>query len=123
MARLDGSFKNAVVQGLEQPHGLVVHPLRGSVYSLELGHTHVRREEEDPYPILGSFPSKLYWTDGDNISMANMDGSNRTLLFSGQKGPVGMRLSWLLLQASSSQLGSYSHHTCPRATRTRAPWL
>lgn len=34
-------------------------------------------------------PRKLYWTDGDNISMANMDGSNRTLLFSGQKGPVG----------------------------------
>lgn len=31
VARLDGSFKNAVVQGLEQPHGLVVHPLRGSV--------------------------------------------------------------------------------------------
>lgn len=29
VARLDGSFKNAVVQGLEQPHGLVVHPLRG----------------------------------------------------------------------------------------------
>lgn len=28
VARLDGSFKNAVVQGLEQPHGLVVHPLR-----------------------------------------------------------------------------------------------
>lgn len=33
VARLDGSFKNAVVQGLEQPHGLVVHPLRGSVQS------------------------------------------------------------------------------------------
>ncbi|XP_058529110.1 prolow-density lipoprotein receptor-related protein 1 isoform X2 [Ochotona princeps] len=64
VARLDGSFKNAVVQGLEQPHGLVVHPLRG----------------------------KLYWTDGDNISMANMDGSNRTLLFSGQKGPVGLAI-------------------------------
>lgn len=31
VARLDGSFKNAVVQGLEQPHGLVVHPLRGYV--------------------------------------------------------------------------------------------
>lgn len=37
VARLDGSFKNAVVQGLEQPHGLVVHPLRGSVQSLGLG--------------------------------------------------------------------------------------
>lgn len=35
---------------------------------------------------------KLYWTDGDNISMANMDGSNRTLLFSGQRGPVGTNL-------------------------------
>lgn len=52
VARLDGSFKNAVVQGLEQPHGLVVHPLRGSVYVSGLGHTRVTREEEDPYPIL-----------------------------------------------------------------------
>jgi hypothetical protein len=102
VARLDGSFKNAVVQGLEQPHGLVVHPLRGSVCSPGLGSTCVRRGGEDPYPILGSFPSKLYWTDGDNISMANMDGSNHTLLFSGQKGPVGMHLPFLLLQASSS---------------------
>jgi hypothetical protein len=49
------------------------------------------REEEDPDPPLWApSPRKLYWTDGDNVSMANMDGSNRTLLFSGQKGPVGM---------------------------------
>lgn len=147
VARLDGSFKNAVVQGLEQPHGLVVHPLRGSVYcSSGLGHTRVRREEEDPYPLLGSFPSKLYWTDGDNISMANMDGSNRTLLFSGQKGPVGMHLPCLFLQARplAPQLGaapgvSYAcppsrplpapslvptlTTPCPRATGTMAPWL
>ncbi|NWV51617.1 LRP1 protein, partial [Daphoenositta chrysoptera] len=61
VARLDGSFKNAVIQGLDKPHCLVVHPLRG----------------------------KLYWTDGDNISVANMDGSNRTLLFTNQKGPIG----------------------------------
>uniref|UniRef100_H9H785 LDL receptor related protein 1 n=1 Tax=Monodelphis domestica TaxID=13616 RepID=H9H785_MONDO len=66
VARLDGSFKNAVVQGLEQPHGLVVHPLRG----------------------------KLYWTDGDNISMASLDGSNRSLLFTGQKGPVGLAIDF-----------------------------
>lgn len=32
---------------------------------------------------------KLYWTDGDNISMANMDGSDHTVLFTKQKGPVG----------------------------------
>lgn len=35
------------------------------------------------------FSRKLYWTDGDNISMANMDGSNHTTLFTSQKGPVG----------------------------------
>ncbi|KAF4796728.1 hypothetical protein TURU_081715 [Turdus rufiventris] len=62
VARLDGSFKNAVIQGLDKPHCLVVHPLWG----------------------------KLYWTDGDNISVANMDGSNHTLLFTNQKGPVGV---------------------------------
>lgn len=32
---------------------------------------------------------KLYWTDGDNISIANTDGTNISLLFSNQKGPVG----------------------------------
>ncbi|XP_048343554.1 LOW QUALITY PROTEIN: prolow-density lipoprotein receptor-related protein 1 [Sphaerodactylus townsendi] len=62
VARLDGSFKNAVIQGLDKPHCLVVHPLKG----------------------------KLYWTDGDNISIANMDGSNRSQLFTNQKSPVGM---------------------------------
>nr|XP_020455101.1 low-density lipoprotein receptor-related protein 1-like [Monopterus albus] len=66
VARLDGSFKNAVIQGLDKPHYLVVHPLLG----------------------------KLYWTDGDNISMANMDGSNRTTLFTSQKGPVGLSIDY-----------------------------
>lgn len=46
------------------------------------------RKGSDP-PLSAPSSRKLYWTDGDNISMANMDGSNRTLLFSGQKGPVG----------------------------------
>lgn len=32
---------------------------------------------------------KLYWTDGDTINMANTDGSNRSILFTSQKGPVG----------------------------------
>nr|XP_042700082.1 LOW QUALITY PROTEIN: prolow-density lipoprotein receptor-related protein 1 [Chrysemys picta bellii] len=66
VARLDGSFKNAVIQGLEKPHCLVVHPLQG----------------------------KLYWTDGDNISIANMDGSNRSFLFTNQKGPVGLAIDY-----------------------------
>lgn len=51
-------------------------------------------------PCTPPSPRKLYWTDGDNISMANMDGSNRTLLFSDQKGPVGM--SWPCLPRSLS---------------------
>ncbi|KAL7989902.1 hypothetical protein Chor_012568 [Crotalus horridus] len=66
VARLDGSFKNAVIQGLDKPHCLVVHPLKG----------------------------KLYWTDGDSINVANMDGSNRSLLFTNQKGPVGLSIDY-----------------------------
>uniref|UniRef100_A0A8C2WTY4 LDL receptor related protein 1 n=1 Tax=Cyclopterus lumpus TaxID=8103 RepID=A0A8C2WTY4_CYCLU len=66
VARLDGSFKNAVIQGLDKPHCLVLHPILG----------------------------KLYWTDGDNISIANTDGSNRSVLFTGQKGPVGLSIDF-----------------------------
>lgn len=32
---------------------------------------------------------KLYWTDGNTINMANMDGSNIKILFQNQKEPVG----------------------------------
>ncbi|AWP02986.1 hypothetical protein SMAX5B_014046 [Scophthalmus maximus] len=66
VARLDGSFKNAVIQGLDKPHCLVLHPILG----------------------------KLYWTDGDNISIANTDGSNRSVLFTNQKGPVGLSIDF-----------------------------
>ncbi|CAH2224426.1 prolow-density lipo receptor-related 1 [Pelobates cultripes] len=67
VARLDGSFKNAVIQGLDKPHCLVVNPLQG----------------------------KLYWTDGDNISIANMDGTERKVLFTNQKGPVGLSIDFI----------------------------
>ncbi|XP_016087082.1 low-density lipoprotein receptor-related protein 1-like [Sinocyclocheilus grahami] len=66
VARLDGSFKNAVIQGLDKPHCLVLHPILG----------------------------KLYWTDGNNISMANTDGTNRTMIFINQKGPVGLSIDY-----------------------------
>lgn len=36
VARLDGSFKNAVIQGLDRPHCLVLHPMLGLV----VAHTH-----------------------------------------------------------------------------------
>lgn len=32
---------------------------------------------------------KLYWLAGDDIIMANTDGSNSSVLFINQKGPVG----------------------------------
>uniref|UniRef100_A0A673FZ58 Low-density lipoprotein receptor-related protein 1-like n=1 Tax=Sinocyclocheilus rhinocerous TaxID=307959 RepID=A0A673FZ58_9TELE len=66
VARLDGSFKNAVIQGLDKPYCLVLHPILG----------------------------KLYWTDGNNISMANTDGTNRTMIFTNQKGPVGLSIDY-----------------------------
>uniref|UniRef100_UPI00398F174B low-density lipoprotein receptor-related protein 1-like n=1 Tax=Pristiophorus japonicus TaxID=55135 RepID=UPI00398F174B len=66
VARLDGSFKNAVIQGLDKPHCLVLHPLKG----------------------------KLFWTDGDSLNVANMDGTNTTVLFTNQKGPVGLSIDY-----------------------------
>lgn len=41
--------------------------------------------------------SKLYWTDGNTINMANMDGSNSKILFQNQKDPVGKYLLFLFL--------------------------
>lgn len=41
VARLDGSFKNAVIQGLDKPHCLVMHPMLGSVPHT---HTHENRK-------------------------------------------------------------------------------
>lgn len=58
-----------------------------------LGYTYVfSAETDDPAQVIVEcllISRKLYWTDGDNISMANMDGSNHTTLFTSQKGPVG----------------------------------
>lgn len=34
VARLDGSFKNAVIHGLDKPHCLVLHPILGLVQVL-----------------------------------------------------------------------------------------
>lgn len=32
---------------------------------------------------------KIYWTDGNTINMANMDGSNSKVLYQNQREPVG----------------------------------
>ncbi|XP_078716677.1 prolow-density lipoprotein receptor-related protein 1-like isoform X3 [Lampetra fluviatilis] len=66
VARMDGSFKTAVLQGLDKPHGLALHPIKG----------------------------KMYWTDGDTINVANMDGSEKAVLHNQQKGPVGLSIDY-----------------------------
>ncbi|XP_072105063.1 low-density lipoprotein receptor-related protein 1-like [Mobula birostris] len=83
VARLDGSFKNAVIQGLDKPHCLVLHPLLG----------------------------KLFWTDGDTINAAHMDGTNRTTLLTNQKRPVGLSIDYSeqKLYWISSENGTISH--------------
>uniref|UniRef100_A0A8C1IY40 Low density lipoprotein receptor-related protein 1Ab n=1 Tax=Cyprinus carpio TaxID=7962 RepID=A0A8C1IY40_CYPCA len=84
VARLDGSFKNAVIHGLDKPHCLVLHPILG----------------------------KLYWLDGDNISMANMDGTNHTLLFTNQKGPVGLSIDFYMEQLYWISSGNSTINRC-----------
>uniref|UniRef100_A0A9J8BFY3 Low density lipoprotein receptor-related protein 1Ab n=1 Tax=Cyprinus carpio carpio TaxID=630221 RepID=A0A9J8BFY3_CYPCA len=84
VARLDGSFKNAVIHGLDKPHSLVLHPILG----------------------------KLYWLDGDNISMANMDGTNHTLLFTNQKGPVGLSIDYYMEQLYWISSGNSTINRC-----------
>uniref|UniRef100_A0A8C2HX74 Low-density lipoprotein receptor-related protein 1-like n=1 Tax=Cyprinus carpio TaxID=7962 RepID=A0A8C2HX74_CYPCA len=84
VARLDGSFKNAVIHGLDKPHSLVLHPMLG----------------------------KLYWLDGDNISMANMDGTNHTLLFTNQKGPVGLSIDYYMEQLYWISSGNSTINRC-----------
>uniref|UniRef100_A0A672L380 LDL receptor related protein 1 n=1 Tax=Sinocyclocheilus grahami TaxID=75366 RepID=A0A672L380_SINGR len=84
VARLDGSFKNAVIHELDKPHCLVLHPILG----------------------------KLYWLDGDNISMANMDGTNHTLLFTNQKGPVGLSIDYYMEQMYWISSGNSTINRC-----------
>ncbi|XP_031410179.1 low-density lipoprotein receptor-related protein 1B-like [Meleagris gallopavo] len=69
VAHLDGSLKTSIIHGIDKPQCLAVHPVKG----------------------------KLYWTDGNTINMANMDGSNSKILFQNQKDPVGRCISkaWL----------------------------
>uniref|UniRef100_A0A1A8PVW5 Low density lipoprotein receptor-related protein 1 n=4 Tax=Nothobranchius TaxID=28779 RepID=A0A1A8PVW5_9TELE len=50
--------------------------------------TVVQRTNTQPFDL------QLYWTDGDNISTANTDGSNRSVLFTNQRGPVGLSIDF-----------------------------
>ncbi|XP_053482709.1 low-density lipoprotein receptor-related protein 1B [Ictalurus furcatus] len=66
VARLDGALKTSVIHGIDKPKCLAVHPAKG----------------------------KVYWTDGNTINLANMDGSNRKVLHQNQKDPVGLSIDF-----------------------------
>lgn len=40
-----------------------------------------------------SLHRKIYWTDGNTINMANMDGSNSKVLHQNQRDPAGQSMS------------------------------
>uniref|UniRef100_A0A8D2ZZH8 EGF-like domain-containing protein n=1 Tax=Scophthalmus maximus TaxID=52904 RepID=A0A8D2ZZH8_SCOMX len=65
-ARFDGSLKTSIIHGIDKPRCLVVHPAKG----------------------------KIYWTDGNTINMANMDGSNSKVLQQNQRDPVGLSIDY-----------------------------
>ncbi|XP_035376859.1 low-density lipoprotein receptor-related protein 1B [Electrophorus electricus] len=66
VARLDGSLRTTVLHGVDRPKCLVLHPAKG----------------------------KMYWTDGNTINMANMDGTNHKILHQNQKEPVGLSVDY-----------------------------
>ncbi|XP_058248902.1 low-density lipoprotein receptor-related protein 1B isoform X4 [Hemibagrus wyckioides] len=66
VARLDGALKTSVIHGIDKPKCLAVHPAKG----------------------------KIYWTDGNTINLANMDGSNRKVLHQNQRDPVGLSIDF-----------------------------
>ncbi|XP_062904698.1 low-density lipoprotein receptor-related protein 1-like isoform X1 [Mobula hypostoma] len=67
VARLNGSLRTSIIHGLDHPQFLVVHPLKGI----------------------------LCWIDGNNISSANLDGSNIKNLFMNQREPVGLSIDYI----------------------------
>ncbi|XP_046700598.1 low-density lipoprotein receptor-related protein 1B isoform X5 [Silurus meridionalis] len=66
VARLDGALKTSVIHGIDKPKCLAVHPAKG----------------------------KIYWTDGNTINLANMEGSNRKVLHQNQRDPVGLSIDF-----------------------------
>ncbi|XP_048835137.1 low-density lipoprotein receptor-related protein 1B-like isoform X4 [Brienomyrus brachyistius] len=66
VARFDGSLKTSIIHGIDRPKCLVVHPSKG----------------------------KIYWTDGNTVNLANMDGSNSKILHQNQREPVGLSIDY-----------------------------
>nr|XP_029501004.1 low-density lipoprotein receptor-related protein 1B-like [Oncorhynchus nerka] len=64
-ARLDGSLKTSVIHGIDKPRLLMFFDFR-----------------------------KIYWTDGNTINIANMDGSNSKVLHQNQREPVGLSIDY-----------------------------
>uniref|UniRef100_A0A8C3UGF2 EGF-like domain-containing protein n=1 Tax=Catharus ustulatus TaxID=91951 RepID=A0A8C3UGF2_CATUS len=93
VARLDGSFKNAVIQGLDKPHCLVVHPLmfwtnwneqHPSIMRATLSGANVLiiidQDIRTPNGLaIDHKAEKIYFSDAtlDKIERCEYDGSNR----------------------------------------------
>lgn len=57
-----------------------------------------------------SLHRKIYWTDGNTINMANMDGSNSKVLHQNQRDPAGSPsfFSPLILRCDTARVPSFS---------------
>ncbi|XP_063411286.1 prolow-density lipoprotein receptor-related protein 1-like [Mytilus trossulus] len=96
VSRLDGSYRKILIEdGLQEPRGLEVHPLRGYLFYTDWGdQPHISRAHMDGTHIeriitqnlawpngltIDYVTEKIFWSDAslDYISMADLDGSNQ----------------------------------------------
>uniref|UniRef100_A0A8C7E883 EGF-like domain-containing protein n=1 Tax=Nothoprocta perdicaria TaxID=30464 RepID=A0A8C7E883_NOTPE len=99
VARLDGSFKNAVIQGLDKPHCLVVHPLQGLMFWTNWNEQHpsimratlsganvliiIDQDIRTPNGLaIDHKAEKIYFSDAtlDKIERCEYDGSHRHVI-------------------------------------------
>ncbi|XP_046395098.1 low-density lipoprotein receptor-related protein 4-like [Ischnura elegans] len=108
-AGMDGSRRNAIVtRNLTWPNGLAVDHDRGLLYWVDGGTKSLEYVSLDgsqrktliggelPHPFgLSIFENKIYWTDWDTSSIHSADkftGRNRTVMKSGIKGLMDLRI-------------------------------
>ena len=99
VSRLDGRFRKILIEdGLQEPRGLEVHPLRGYLFYTDWGEQpHISRAHMDGTNIekiitknlawpngltIDYVTEKIFWSDAslDYISMADLDGQNQFIV-------------------------------------------
>ncbi|CAB1353952.1 unnamed protein product, partial [Coregonus sp. 'balchen'] len=136
VARLDGSFKNAVIQGLDKPHCLVLHPILGS------GNSTISRCKLDGLGLevlegvkgkltkataLAIMGDKLWWADQgtDQIGTCDKrDGGNWKILRNSTSAMMHMKIYNETVQKGtnlcSNSNGDCSQLCLPTSPTTRA---